>query len=139
MSKDQKLNITPRVYSEHTRRDKKEERPLYVAGPRRVDTKPRMEADNSGQGLINLPQAVQRSPPRELPEEITTPTTTIPAPKPPIRPRSFVAPVGTHGIILFWKQLRNQGALPDARRNAERTTGPDEGTKCGIMAMGREI
>jgi hypothetical protein len=59
-----------------------------------------MEADNSAQGLINLPQAVQRTPPRELQEEITTPTTTIPVPK--IHPRSFIAPDGT---ILNGKRL----------------------------------
>jgi hypothetical protein len=69
-----------------------------------------MEADNSAQGLMNLPQAEQRSPPRELQEEMTTPTTTIPAPTQTIKPRNFAAPVGG-GMILVGKQLDVNGEI----------------------------
>jgi hypothetical protein len=64
-----------------------------------------MEADNSAQGLINLPQAEQRTLLKELPKEMSTPTTTIPALKDTMKPRNFVAPVGKPGMILFGKQF----------------------------------
>jgi hypothetical protein len=106
MSKDQKLNITPRVYSEQTKREDKK---LYVAGPRRVEAKP-MEGDNrEQQGLINRPQAVRRSPTRELQEEMTTPTTAAPTSGPRVRPRQFVSPVEVGEMFLFGKQIDVDG------------------------------
>jgi hypothetical protein len=84
--------------------EKKEERQIYVAGPRRTENRPRLEANSSAQGMINLSQAEQKTQQKEMPKETTTPTTTILASKEVVKPRRFVAPIGKKGMILYGKQ-----------------------------------